>query len=125
MKRAIQTEKAPSAIGPYNQAIETGNMVFTSGQIPLNQNGEIIQAPLKELAITVLQNIENILKETDLDKNNIIKITIFLTDLSAFGEVNQACKDFFEGCVYPARSTVEVSALPKGSPIEIEAIAIK
>ena len=124
MKKIISTDRAPAAIGPYNQAIETDSLVFVSGQIPLGKDGSIIDKPVSELTSIVLTNIEHILKASGLTREHIVKTTIFLADIDDFSELNVAYGEFFEGTEYPARSTVAVKELPKGSPIEIEAIVV-
>lgn len=121
--RKIETSAAPAAIGPYSQAIETNGFLFVSGQIPIvpdldNRMPEDICAQ----TMVVMRNIEAILKEAGLGFENVVKTTIFLTDLKSFAAVNEAYGSFFEGDP-PARSTVEVSSLPKGAKVEIETIA--
>lgn len=125
MKKIINTPNAPQAIGPYNQGIVTPQYIFLSGQIPMTAEGNLVGGDIKQQTVQCLQNIENILKETQLTRKNIIKTTVFLKNLGDFPEFNKAYADFFEGSDYPARSTVEVSALPKDVDIEIEAIAVK
>tara|TARA_B110000014_G_C19945731_1_gene489336 strand:- start:457 stop:846 length:390 start_codon:yes stop_codon:yes gene_type:complete len=122
-KITIFTDNAPSAIGPYSQAIcVEGSLTFTSGQIPLDPNtGNLVSEDFEEQAIQTLKNIEYILKERSRTLNDIIKLTVFLTDLSNFDSLNKTFSLFFKDD-YPARSVVEVSRLPKNSKIEIEAI---
>tara|TARA_B100001142_G_C14000534_1_gene526375 strand:+ start:303 stop:692 length:390 start_codon:yes stop_codon:yes gene_type:complete len=123
VKVIISTDNAPSAIGPYSQAIcVKGALTFTSGQIPLDPiTGNLISDDFEEQAIQTLKNIKYILKERDKTLNDIVKLTVFLTDLSNFDNLNKTFNLFFNGN-YPARSVVEVSKLPKNSKIEIEAI---
>lgn len=123
MKKVIKTENAPQAIGPYNQGVMTSQLIFVSGQIPLNTDGDLVSDDVKKQTLQCLNNIENILKEAGKDRNNIIKTTIFLKDMNDFSSVNETYGEFFNGTVYPARATVEVSRLPKDVKIEIEAIA--
>ena len=121
-KIVIKTDKAPKAIGTYSQAIKLDNLIFTSGQIPLNpRSGNIISDNFEDQAVQVLKNIKGILLEESLSINHIIKLTVYITDLTNFDKLNSAFEDFFLGD-YPSRSVVEVSKLPKNSQIEIEAI---
>lgn len=126
MKEIIRTDKAPAAIGPYSQAIrvEPTAFIYCSGQIPLNpKTGEIVGKTAAEQCKQVMDNIAGLLKEAGADLSNIVKTTIFLTDLGDFGPVNEMYSTYFD-VNPPARSTVEVSKLPKGVKIEIEAIAV-
>ena len=123
MKKIIKSENAPAAIGPYSQGIETSNLFFLSGQIPLDRAGNIISQNIEEQAKQCLANIESILKEAGLSKSDIVKTTIFLKDMNDFSRVNEIYGKFFEGTIFPARSTVEVARLPKDAKIEIEVIA--
>lgn len=123
-KQVISTTDAPAAIGPYSQAIRAGNMLFVSGQIPLNpQMGEMVGTTAAEQARQVLNNLRAVLQSAGASLDNVVKTTIFLTDLGQFGEVNAVYAEFFPQNP-PARSTVQVSALPRGAQVEIEAIAI-
>lgn len=123
-KQVISTTDAPAAIGPYSQAIRAGNMLFVSGQIPLNpQTGEMVGTTAAEQARQVLNNLRAVLRSAGVSLDNVVKTTIFLTDLRQFGEVNAVYAEFFPQNP-PARSTVQVSALPRGAQVEIEAIAI-
>ena len=124
MKKAIQTSKAPAAIGPYSQAIAAGNFLYISGQLPIDPaNGEMpdgIEARAKQS----LENLQAILAEAGLSMANVVKTTVFLTDMGDFAAVNSVYATFFQETP-PARSAVQVAALPKGATIEIEAIAYK
>lgn len=125
MKEIIRTDKAPAAIGPYSQAIriEPKAIIYCSGQIPLNpKTGEVVGKTAAEQCKQVMDNIGGLLKEAGAEYSNIIKTTIFLTDMGDFGPVNEMYSTYFD-VNPPARSTVEVSKLPKGVKIEIEAIA--
>lgn len=123
-KQVVSTTDAPAAIGPYSQAIRAGNMLFVSGQIPLNpQTGEMVGATAAEQARQVLSNLRAVLQAAGASLDNVVKTTIFLTDLGQFAEVNAVYAEFFPQNP-PARSTVQVSALPRGAQVEIEAIAI-
>lgn len=123
-KQVITTADAPAAIGPYSQAIRVGNMVFTSGQIPLHpQTGEIVGATAAEQARQVLQNLQAVLQAAGASLQNVVKTTIFLTDLGQFAAVNAVYAEFFPDNP-PARSTVQVAALPRGVQVETEAVAV-
>ena len=125
-KKAILTKKAPLPIGPYNQAIQFDNLLFISGQIPLNpKNGKLISSGIKEETNKVMTNIQYILEEAKMNFNNVVKTTIFLKDMNDFVEVNTEYAKFFENYIPPARETVQVSQLPKNVNIEISCIAIK
>jgi len=123
MKTIIKTEKAPKAIGPYSQAIKSGNFIFISGQLPIEPISGLIPQDIKEQTKNVLNNIKAILEEANCNMENIVKTTVYITDLSLFQEMNEIYGQFFKNAP-PARATVEVKALPKGAKIEIEAIAI-
>ncbi len=121
-KRVIATDQAPSAIGPYSQAIATNNLLFISGQLPINPvDGKMIDGTIAEKTRQILENIRAIAREAGASLENIVKTTIFLTDLSDFQAVNEAYGEFFPKAP-PARSTIQVAALPLGSDIEIESI---
>jgi 2-iminobutanoate/2-iminopropanoate deaminase len=125
-KKAILTKKAPLPIGPYNQAIQFDNLLFISGQIPLDpENGKLISSGIKEETNKVMTNIQYILEEAKMNFNNVVKTTIFLKDMNDFIEVNTEYAKFFENYIPPARETVQVSQLPKNVNIEISCIAIK
>ncbi|MBN2220780.1 MAG: RidA family protein [Vallitaleaceae bacterium] len=124
MKKAIQTEKAPQAIGPYSQGIDMGNMVFTSGQIPVNPSTGLIPDGIIEQAKQSLENVQAVLEAAGLSMQDVIKMTVFLKDMNTFSAMNEVYKSFFEE-PYPARSAVEVARLPKDVLIEIEAIALR
>ena len=122
-KKIIATPKAPAAIGPYSQAIRIGDFLYTSGQISLDpENMKMITGDIEVETEKVLKNIETILKADGLDLNNIIKTTVYLTDLSEFTRMNQVYEKFFSE-TKPARACVQVTALPKGAKVEIDAIA--
>ena len=118
----IETLDAPQAIGTYSQGIKSGNLVFTSGQIPLNpETGELINGDFKMEISQVLTNLNAVLKSGGSSLKKAIKLTVFLTDLSYFPQVNEVFKEFFSENP-PARSAVQVSALPMNAKIEIEAV---
>lgn len=122
-KKIISTDKAPKAIGPYSQAIQAGNFVFCSGQIPLCPNGSLISGGIKEQTAQVIDNLEQVLKASNLNLSDVVKTTIYLTDLRDFQIVNEIYAGYFKNNP-PARATIQVSALPKGAKIEIECIAV-
>jgi len=124
MKKIISTSEAPAAIGSYSQAVRSGNFLFCSGQIPLDpKSGQIVSGGIAARTRRVLDNIGAVLKAEGLTFENIVKTTIFLTDLGAFQTVNETYSSYFKQQP-PARSTVQVSALPKGANVEIEVIAV-
>ncbi len=124
MKKIISTDEAPAAIGPYSQAIRVGQFVFTSGQIPLDpKSGQIVEGDISVQARRVLDNMTAVLKAENLTMGHIVKTTIFLTDMNDFAKVNEVYGSYFTDQP-PARSTVAVSALPKGANVEIECIAL-
>ncbi len=123
MKQTISTTKAPAAIGPYSQAIRVGNLVFTSGQIPINPvTGLFVEGGIKEQTRQSLQNVEAILSEAGLTMSNVVKTTVFMADMNDFADMNAVYAEFFS-VPYPARSAVAVKTLPKGALVEIEVIA--
>jgi len=124
MKKIISTSEAPAAIGPYSQAVRNGNFLFCSGQIPLDpKSGQIVSGDIATQTRRVLDNVEAVLKAEGLTFENIVKTTIFLIDLGDFQTVNEIYGSYFKQQP-PARSTVQVSALPKGAKVEIEVIAV-
>ena len=123
--KAISTNMAPAAIGPYSQAIEVGNLVFTSGQLPIDPaTGAFPEGGIKEQARQSLLNIQTILKEVGLTMNNVVKTTVFMADMGDFADMNAVYAEFFSE-PYPARSAVAVKTLPKGAMVEIEVVAEK
>ena len=125
MKTIINTTNAPAPIGPYSQATLAGNFLFVSGQIPINPlSGELITSDIKAEAIQVMENLKAILTEAGLGFDNIVKTSIFLTDLQNFVQVNEVYGTYFSAD-FPARETIQVSALPKGANVEISVIAVK
>jgi 2-iminobutanoate/2-iminopropanoate deaminase len=124
MKKAIQIPGAPAPIGPYSQAIVSGNTVYVSGQIPLNPfTGELEVDSIEDATHRILKNIEALLKENNMTLSHIVKCSIFMTDLGQFSEMNAVYGSYFQD-VPPARETVQVSKLPMNVPIEISCIAI-
>ena len=124
MKKIISTDKAPAAIGPYSQAIEVNNMVFTSGVIPVNPPTGEIPEGIEAQARQAIGNLVALLKESGVEAENVIKTTVFIKNMDDFGKVNEVYSEFFKKD-YPARSCVEVARLPKDVLIEIEAIGLK
>jgi 2-iminobutanoate/2-iminopropanoate deaminase len=123
MKKIIATTEAPAAVGPYSQAVRIGNFVFCSGQIPLDpKTAQIVQGDIKTQTLRVMENISAVLRAEGLTFENIVKTTIFLTNLADFQTVNELYGSYFKSDP-PARSTVQVAALPKGANVEIEVIA--
>jgi 2-iminobutanoate/2-iminopropanoate deaminase len=123
-KRIIHTDKAPKAIGPYSQAIQAGNFLFLSGQIPLDPtSGELVKGDIREQARRVLENLKGVLESQNLGMEDMVKVTIFLKDMGNFSQVNEVYATYFPSSP-PARSTVEVTRLPREADIEIEAIAV-
>lgn len=124
MKKAISTDKAPAAIGPYSQAIEVNGMIYTSGVIPVDPaTGEIPQGAAAQ-ARQAIGNLAALLGEAGTSTENVVKTTVFIKNMEDFGTVNEIYAEYFTG-VFPARSCVEVARLPKDVLIEIEAIALK
>ena len=122
-KQIVHTTDAPQPVGAYSQAVKTGNLLFVSGQIPINpESGDLVQGSFKERARQVLNNIKNIVEAAGADMNDVVKTNVFLTDLSNFAELNEVYTEFFVSDP-PARAAVQVSKLPLGSDIEIECIA--
>ena len=121
--KVISTTNAPAAIGPYSQALRTGNMMFVSGQIPVDPATGKMADTIEEQAKQSLTNMKSILEAEGLTLANVIKTTVFLADLNDFAKVNEVYASFFEA-PYPARSCVQVAAIPKGAGVEIECIAV-
>ena len=123
MKKIISTNEAPAAIGPYSQAVRCGRFLFCSGQIPLNpESGQVVTGDIATQTRRVMDNIESILRIEGMTFDSIVKTTIFLTNLGDFQTVNETYGSYFKQDP-PARSTVQVSALPRGANVEIEVIA--
>lgn len=123
-KEAINTDTAPKAIGPYSQAVKVNGFIFVSGQIPIDPTtNDIINGGISEQTRQVLKNINNILETAGVSLKDVVKTTVYLNDLKKFSDMNRVYAEFFTP-PFPARATVEVSGLPKGVDIEIDAIAI-
>jgi len=125
MKKIVETKNAPKAIGPYSQAVEKNGMLFLSGQIPLNPlTGEVVGNTVELQAKQIFENMSAVLRAASYSFSDIVKTTVFLTNMNDFTVVNAVYTSFFDKD-FPARSAVAVTALPKGVLVEIEAIAIK
>ena len=121
--KVISTKKAPAAIGPYSQAIQVGNLVYTSGQIPIDPaTGVFAEGGIKEQTRQSLTNVKAILEKVGLTMSNVVKTTVFMADMNDFADTNSVYAEFFTE-PYPARSAVAVKTLPKGALVEIEVIA--
>lgn len=120
---AISSENAPEAIGPYSQAIRAGNLLFTSGQIPLDPSGRLVTGGIREQTHQVFRNLQAVLAAAGVGFDQVVKATVFIKDMDQFHEVNEVYASYF-GDHKPARSTVEVARLPKDAGIEIELVAL-
>jgi 2-iminobutanoate/2-iminopropanoate deaminase len=121
----VTTDLAPKAIGPYSQAVEANGFVFVSGQLPIDpQTGKIVEGDIKALTTRIIDNIEAILKEAGSSLDKVVRTDVFLTDLKDFALMNEVYGSRFKGSVLPARQTIQVSALPMSSCIEISCVAI-
>ena len=123
MKQAINTDNAPKPVGPYSQAVRVGDLIFTSGQIPLDpSNDSIVAGGIEAATERVMRNLDAVLIAGGSNLQKAVKVTIFLTDMAQFAKVNEVYSRFFQP-PFPARSTVQVAALPKGVAVEIEVVA--
>lgn len=125
MQKKINTEKAPGAIGPYSQAVEIEGLVYTSGQLGIDPATGELEQGVEAQTRMALENVKAILDEAGLEMTSIIKTLVFIKDMQDFGKVNTIYAEYINGPVLPARSCVEVAALPKGGLVEIEVIAKK
>ena len=125
MKNVISTANAPAAIGPYSQAIDLGNMVITSGQLPIDPATGAVPEGIQAQTKQSLTNVKSILEAAGLTMDAVVKTTVFLSDMNNFGAMNEVYATFFTEGGYPARSAVEVARLPKDALVEIEVIAVK
>ena len=123
VKRPIDTASAPGAVGPYSQGVRHGDLVFTSGQLPMPAGGDLITGDITQAARQCLLNVQAVLEAAGATMADVVKVTVYLTDMGDFAAVNAVYGEFFPE-PYPARSCIEVSGLPKGAPIEVEAVAI-
>jgi len=126
MKKIIQTDNAPAPIGPYNQAVLTGNTLYTSGQIAINPvSGELTTSSIQEETEQVMRNLKAVLQAAEMDFENVVKSSIFISDMNNFTEINSVYSKYFDEKTAPARETVEVANLPKFVNVEISMIAVK
>jgi 2-iminobutanoate/2-iminopropanoate deaminase len=126
MKRIIESQGAPEPIGPYSQAVLHGDTLYVSGQIPIDPaTGNLIEADIATETHRVMQNLKAVLREADMDFSNVVKSTIFITNMDDFQELNKEYGSYFDPVTAPARETVEVSRLPKNVRVEISCIAIR
>jgi 2-iminobutanoate/2-iminopropanoate deaminase len=124
-KQIVNTKNAPAPIGPYNQAIRSGNLLFVSGQIALSPDtNQLVMDDIKTETHQVMKNLKGILSEAGMDFDNVLKTTIFIMNMNDFAQINEVYGSYFSGD-YPARETVQVAALPKGVNVEISVIASK
>ncbi|WP_028560738.1 RidA family protein [Paenibacillus pinihumi] len=119
--KIVATNQAPAAIGPYSQAVRLGNLLFTSGQIPLDVNGQVVEGGVEEQTHQVFRNLKAVLAAEGAELKNVVKATVFIKDMNQFGAINEVYASYF-GEHKPARSTVEVARLPKDVSVEIELI---
>ncbi len=124
MKRKIETTGAPKATGPFSQAIESGNMIFTSGQVYLTPSGKLLEGTIEEQAHQVMRNLKAILEEAGAMFSDVAKVTIYVTDMSLYGRISEIYGSYFSE-PFPARETVCVKELPLGAKLEISMVAIK
>tara|TARA_B110000444_G_scaffold111056_1_gene104819 strand:+ start:621 stop:1001 length:381 start_codon:yes stop_codon:yes gene_type:complete len=123
MKKVIESKKLPKVIGPYSPAVLINDLLFTSGQIAIDEKTLAVQGNTEEQTLHALTNIHLLLLEAGLTKSSILKLNVYVTDLKKFEDVNKAFQTFFEGHVFPARTTIEVSGLPLGAKVEIDCMA--
>lgn len=124
MKKVVATDKAPGAIGPYSQGVIAGNLIFTSGQLPMDaETGEMLGSDITLQTRKSLENVRAILEEAGSGMEKIVKTTVYLSDMANFAKMNEVYKEFFSGD-FPARSAFQVARLPKDALVEIEAVAI-
>ena len=125
MKQPVQTTLAPAAIGPYSQAIQAGDTVYVSGQLPINPaTGQFAEGDIRDLTRQSLLNVQHILESVGLSMAHVVKTTVFLADMNDFAGMNEVYAEFF-AAPFPARSAVAVKTLPKGASVEIECVAVK
>lgn len=124
MTKVVKTNKAPGAIGPYSQGIDIGNMIFFSGQIPLDPETDMMPEGIEAQTRRALDNVKGLLESQNLTFKNVVKTTVFLDNINDFATMNGIYAEYFEE-PYPARSAVEVAKLPKGALLEVEVVAVK
>ncbi len=122
-KTVVKTLDAPAAVGPYSQGIKAGDLIFVSGQLPMTPGGELITDDITAAADRSLQNVRAVLEAAGASMDDVVKVTVFLADMADFGAMNEVYKRYFTE-PYPARAAIAVKELPKGAPLEIEAIAV-
>lgn len=126
MKKILSTDQAPQAIGPYSQGVDTGNLLFLSGQIPIcPEKGDIVATDIEGQTKQSLENVKAVLASAGCTMDNVVKTTVFLKDIADFGKMNEVYATYFSEGNYPSRSAVQVGALPKGALVEIEVVALK
>lgn len=126
MKKIINTSNAPAPIGPYNQAVLSGNTLYISGQIPMDaKTGNLVEGDIQKETTQSMENLKAILSEAEMTFENVVKASIFLSDMNQFSQVNEIYASYFDAETAPARETVEVSNLPKFVNVEISMIAVK
>jgi 2-iminobutanoate/2-iminopropanoate deaminase len=125
MRQVISTANAPKAVGPYSQAVAVGDVLYCSGQIPLDSlTGEMVSGGVREQTEKVLANLRAVLEANSMRLSDVVKATVFMTDLGRFSEMNEVYASFFSE-PFPARSTVQVAGLPRGAQVEIEVLAVR
>ena len=124
MKQKVETTKAPKAVGPYSQAIIEGNLVFTSGSIHLTPDGKLLEGTIEEQTHQVMKNLQAVLKTAGVSFKEVIKTTIFVTDMAVYSKINEVYGSYLSE-PFPARETVQVAALPLGAKVEISMVAVK
>jgi len=122
-KRIIKTDKASLPVGPYNQAVSIGNLIYTAGQIPLDPAGNMVSGGIKEQTQQVLENVKTVIEAGGSTLDKVIKATVFLKDLNDFAGMNEIYSQYFKNANAPARTTIQVSRIPKDSLVEIEVVA--
>lgn len=126
MKAILSTENAPKAIGPYSQGVLAGDLLFLSGQLPIDPaTGEIVATDIEGQTKQSLTNVKAILESAGCTMDHVVKTTVFLKDINEFGKMNEVYKEFFNEGNYPARSAIQVAAIPKDAKVEIEVVALK
>lgn len=124
-RAVISTQNAPAAIGPYSQAIRTGNTLYVSGMLPMTSDGKMVNSSIADATRQSMNNIKAVLAANAMTMNHVVQITLYVKDLNQFGEINKAYGEYFKAGQAPARVTIEAARLPKDAPIEISAIAAK
>ena len=122
-KTIIKTDKASLPVGPYNQAVKIGNLIYTAGQIPLDRSGNTVPGGIKEQTQQVLENVKNVIEAGGSSLERVVKATVFLKDLNDFAGMNEIYAQYFKAETAPARTTIQVSRIPKDSLVEIEVVA--